>query len=299
MNIFEKTLKFNLKYRKVLFVAICVLFTAGLSFLITKAGDLNPSAPPGSTMHTLDEIYTLINSKELTPISCTCGSNDCMVLVGNFCIDKYETSVWSSSSGGTQYGASSDNYPCSDNGNDCSSAAANPIYARSISGVTPSRYITWFQAAQACANVGKHICTDSQWQVAAAGTPDPGATGTPPNCNISGSAPTTTGGGTSCLSNWGTENMIGSLWEWVADWYGRGTNTTANSATYGSDYQYYTYPTANQGSGANMNAAALRGGTWYSGSGAGVFAVFLNDAPSSSGSRRWLSLLPLRGLSLI
>jgi hypothetical protein len=87
-------------------------------------------------------------------------SKDIMVKVGPICVDKYEASVWSTATGGeqsTQYGISSDNYPCSDNGNDCSST--NPIYARSEAGVTPSNWITWFQAQQACAMSGKHnVC---------------------------------------------------------------------------------------------------------------------------------------------
>jgi len=310
----------NTKHYKIIFGITCVITTAIAGFLISRAGSLNPSNPPAynpptytmvtlediycgltgctptsygidspgnptPTMYTLEQIYVAAQAiaQGTSPIIFNCPSGMVKIAgVGKvFCIDKYEASVWSSSTAGTQYGASSDNYPCNDNGNDCPKAAAHPIYARSTSGVTPSAYITWFQAAQACANVEKHLCTDPEWQVAAAGTPDPG-TGTPPNCNVSGSGPTTTGAGTNCLSSWGTENMVGSLWEWTADQYGRGTNTTANNAAYGSDYQYYTAPTAYQGGGANMNAAAFRGGSWYDGSGAGVFAVSLLNAPSDS-----------------
>ena len=55
-----------------------------------------------------------------------------MVRAGPVCIDKYEASVWDSGAGtGTQYGAATDNYPCSDTGNDCSdpAQAAKKIYA--------------------------------------------------------------------------------------------------------------------------------------------------------------------------
>ena len=79
-----------------------------------------------------------------------------MVAVGPVCVDKYEASVWSDAAGtGTRYGASADDYPCSDNGNDCPTR----IYAVSRDRVTPSRFITWFQAQQACANVGKRLLT--------------------------------------------------------------------------------------------------------------------------------------------
>ena len=53
------------------------------------------------------------------------GSGDVMVSAGAVCVDKYEVSVWSSPTGGTQYGATADDYPCNDNGQDCTA-----IYAR-------------------------------------------------------------------------------------------------------------------------------------------------------------------------
>ena len=60
--------------------------------------------------------------------------------------------------------------PCADNGQNC----ADDIFAVSLAGVTPSARITWFQAQAACANAGKRLPTNAEWQVAVAGTPDPG-----------------------------------------------------------------------------------------------------------------------------
>lgn len=214
-------------------------------------------------------------------------SGDVMVAVGSWCVDKYEASAWSTQTGGTQYGGASDTYPCNDNGQDCGSGAANPIYARSVSGVTPSRYITWFQANIACFNSGKELLPNHVWQAAAAGTVDPGSTGTPPSCNISGTGPTTTGGGTSCLSTAGAENMIGSLSEWVADWGTSGAGTSAAYGTkvevdltlsgYNDDGQWniggYSY--TNYGSFGWIQGqvpAVFRGGHWLNGADAGVFA---------------------------
>ena len=77
------------------------------------------------------------------------GCTDDMVRVGPVCIDKYEASVWDTAAGtGTQYGALSDDYPCSDTGNDCSDPLllAKKIYVVSRVGETPSTRITWFQA---------------------------------------------------------------------------------------------------------------------------------------------------------
>jgi len=219
---------------------------------------------------------------------------DIMVAVGPWCVDKYEASAWSTPTGGTQYGAASDDYPCADTGQDCAAGAANPIYARSVSGVTPSRYITWFQANLACVNAGKELLPNALWQRAAAGTVDPGTTGTAPNCNISGSGLTTTGAGTSCQSSWGAQDMIGSLWEWTAQWMPAGTNYT-NSGSDGT--QYNNWPTGYGGDGTfnvggrafdgsvwvnGVPAAVVRGGGWSDGANAGVFAFSANNAPSSS-----------------
>ncbi len=175
-----------------------------------------------------------IDGSQLTGIegggggSGTCANpgnpDDIMVQVGDYCVDKYEATVWSSVlADGTQYGASADDYPCSDDGSSCL-PAGTPIYALSLPGFAPSASITWFQASAACANSGKHLISNAEWQAAVAGTPT-GGYGSPPNCNVGLEAPTTTGGGTSCLSAWGVENMVGSLWEMVAEWEDGDTET--------------------------------------------------------------------------
>jgi hypothetical protein len=199
-------------------------------------------------------------------------ANDVMVPVGPWCVDKYEASVWSSRTGGTQYGASSDNYPCNDNGQDCSVGAANPVYARSVVGVTPSRYLTWLQAQAACINSGKELLPNSIWQQAAVGTPDPGASGTAPNCNVSGGSPTTTGAGTNCVSAHGVMDMIGSLLEWVADWgaYVAESGEWAWNGDVASRSLQIVGPNG-----------LLRGGHYANGASAGVFAINGGLPPTS------------------
>ncbi len=244
------------------------------------------------------------------------GSDYCpsdSVLVGNVCVDKYEASVWSNAAGGTQYGASSDDYPCNDNGQNC--ASTNKIYARSETGRTPSANLTWFQASAACRNSGKRLLTSAEWTEAANGTPDPGATGTAPNCNVSGSGPTTTGAGTSCLSAAGAENMIGSLWEWVAEWGTAGAGASNAMATmvqvdgtgtgYNDDGQWnvggnsYTNYAAPAGWIAGQVPAVVRGGGWGDGAAAGVFTFAADDAPSVwSGSIGFRCGRPLKSVIL-
>jgi formylglycine-generating enzyme required for sulfatase activity len=215
-----------------------------------------------------------------------------MVPVGSICIDKYEASVWSKppkSDGrprGTQYGVDGPDYPCSVNGNDCS--GTNPIYAASVPGLVPSSEITWFQAAQACANVGKRLPTNAEWQTAAAGTPDPGDDGVT-TCNTDDLAPglTATGSRKSCVSNWGAYDMVGNVLEWVADWFEGSddpfapSNGTAGD-DFGDDFMVGVNPTQNQGSGTNFPAALVRGGRYNGGTGAGVFSLNAHFAPSNA-----------------
>ncbi|GEM_PF-2875533 len=121
--------------------------------------------------------------------SCDRGtSNDVMIAVGSWCVDKYEASVWSAADGtGTQYFADSStaggdyfyvnsaNRPASFNRD---GSGTSPVFAVSKPDVFPARGITWFQAAVACMNSGKVLIPDSVWQMAALGTVDPATSGT-------------------------------------------------------------------------------------------------------------------------
>jgi formylglycine-generating enzyme required for sulfatase activity len=130
--------------------------------------------------------------------------NDVMVKVGSVCIDRYEASIWDAPTGGNQITGP---IPCDRNGQDCTS-----IYARSVPGVTPATHISWFQAQQALANSGKRLPTNAEWQMAVAGTPDS------TDCNVSTGSVANTGANAACVSNWGVNDMVGNLGEWVADW---------------------------------------------------------------------------------
>ncbi len=213
-----------------------------------------------------------------------------MVAVGDVCVDKYEASVWSEPNGGGQYGASVDDYPCLDNGQNCATDG-HEIFARSVVGVTPSRFITWFQAAQACANVGKHLVTNAEWQMAAAGTPDDSD-----SCNVLTDGTEQTGSRTECVSTRGAFDMVGNLWEWTANWFvaglswqdGNGDETMPwPDDTYGNDTTLNVNGKARNGSGHFANglpAVARRSRAWMGGPGAGVFAMSLDYGPSESAS---------------
>jgi formylglycine-generating enzyme required for sulfatase activity len=200
-----------------------------------------------------------------------------MVKAGSVCIDRYEVSVWSSPTGGTQYGASSDNYPaaCTDTGQGCRAGTSGQIYARSVAGVKPSRFITWFQAQEALANSGKRLPSNAEWQQAVAGTPDSTA------CNVSTNNLANTGANAGCISNWGANDMVGNLDEWVADWVPASTGCVlwGNNGDFSSDDSMCL-------SGASTTATApgapIRGGFFNGTTGAGPFFVAANNSPPSS-----------------
>ena len=229
---------------------------------------------------------------------------DEMVRVGDFWVDRHESSVWQNPDcSGTQYGATTtDDYPTGfpDNGN-----WTTPVYACSVPGVTPSRRITWFQSQQACSASGKSLCSNQQWQAAAGGTYDPGIFDGDGggSCNtmsgggfprVTGAAGSTPASSTSCISAWGAEDMVGNLREQAGDWYvagpdwvtGGGQDASPWPPGYGDDLTWNLNGWANSGI-ANENglpAAAHRGG-WYSrGDGAGVFSMYLTYGPSATSS---------------
>jgi len=316
-----------LGYQAVLFAVPLVGFQDGA---VLTSQDLNDN------FNSLNDAVTNIESA----VACKGNSpDDIMVKVGPICVDKYEASVWQNADGtGLLYGASAapesgllrpaDDYPCNDNGNDCSKNGANAIYAFSKANVIPSRYATWFQAQQACLNSGKRLLTNAEWQMVAAGTPDP-TTITQPEfndaivladlrnkarVNPSGAGddgvttcstitslgaqflgdgtsnfkrgaflPVPTGSRSACVSNWEVNDMIGNLWEWVADWVpGIGALSAPSNELYAHDTIASTTAAGSQGSGLNFPAAIYRGANGRDWIASGVFAYAAARAPSDS-----------------
>jgi subtilase family serine protease len=167
----------------------------------------------------------------------TCPADS--VLSGTGCMDKYEASVWRvpnattnqalvakiqqgtatvaslMAGGATQLGDGANDYaPCEGSGRSC----ANGIYAVSVPDVRPSVFLTWFQAQQACANAGKRLPSNAEWQAAVAGTRDPGPDDGATDCNTASGRRIRTGSRSGCVSAVGAFDMVGNVTEWVADW---------------------------------------------------------------------------------
>jgi len=174
---------------------------------------------------------------------------DDAVAVGRLCVDKYEASVWSKPPGGedpgTQYGVASDDYPCAKNGQDC-----DRIYAASRAGALPSEYATWFQAQQACANVGKRLLTNAEWQMAVQGTPDAGPDDREADCNTdsagTGFTKVPAGSRQRCVSIYGARDMVGNVMEWVADWVPFSDTTCPGWGSFSDDQMCFTGAVTNK-----------------------------------------------------
>ena len=149
--------------------------------------------------------------------------------VGHECLDKYESSVWTidppdaaslkklrklaesgnttlakvtAIAGAVQVGATSDDYDpgCPDDGAGCTD-----YFAFSLSGVTPSTWMTQIQAIALCRNSGKGLPDNATWTAGALGTPDPdpGTDNGTTDCNVDSSGVVDTGSRADCVSDAG------------------------------------------------------------------------------------------------
>ncbi len=270
---------------------------------------VNNDCPSGYSRDTSDPAIT--PTMRLCVRAVTTGGRDEVVRVGSgasaFWIDRYEASVFNAA--GSHFGATDDTYPnLLKNGQWATPTQRSPpLLAQSRRGVPPSRYITWFQASEACRASGKRLPTGNEWFAASQGTIDPSdaSDGRGGDClTLSATGPRSTGrmsGGMSvwgqCISVWGAEDMIGNVSEYTGDWHaGLGTvdglaptdppGTTGwplDGNLYRGDGTHNIDSSAYPGGGGRRTgipAVEVRGGGWISRTRAGVFALELGNAPS-------------------
>lgn len=224
------------------------------------------------------------------PASAKCPVDS--VAVGPLCVDKYEASVWEIDStkkslikrvqkgsikaeadltggGGTQHGIASADYgsACPASGEGCSD-----MYAVSIPGVKPSRYISWLQAQQACTNSGKRLLTNAEWQAAASGTPDGATDDGVQSCDSNSGDTVNTGSRSLCVSTRGAYDMVGNVIELVADWADVASSCTTWSQV-GLGNNLSCFGGDGTTSDRRLPAAIVRGGTYNNLGSAGVLMI--------------------------
>jgi formylglycine-generating enzyme required for sulfatase activity len=224
------------------------------------------------------------------------------VKAGSVCIDKYEASVWQippnarlikkvqngtvtsadlTAGGATQISPAHSCSPAFPATFPANGQWTEPLYAMSIPGVQPTACITWLQAQQACGNSRKRLPTNAEWQLAVAGTPDPGPDNGTTDCNtFAAGTVINTGARSSCVSNWGAFDMVGNVDEWVADWVPLSTNCVG-WGSFSNDRQCLAGADTSSTDGPG---ALLRGGNGGSGTGAGPLSITGFYEPSSNGS---------------
>ena len=118
------------------------------------------------------------------------------------------------------------------------------------------------------------------------GTPDPGTDDDNADCNIFptvGGDPVDTGSRSNCVSDMGVFDMVGNLYEWVADWIQDNDDvdgTASSSAVFGNDESFGIDEAFPEGNG--FPGALRRGGGFNNGVGAGVFALDASGGPALS-----------------
>jgi hypothetical protein len=223
------------------------------------------------------------------------------VVAGTVCVDRWEASLWRvpnatgvnaklvkrirqgkatyaqlAAAGALLLGIPADNYaPCADDGTGCSD-----VFALSLPGIKPSAYLTWFQAKAACANAGKRLPTNAEWQAAAIGTPDPGGDNGTTDCNTSSVVTAVnTGSRSACVSKRGAFDMVGNLWEWVEDRLPRSTGCGSWGATVSATGDLQCLAGA---ATSGEPGALLRGASFVNTGNAGPLSIAGDQPPSAS-----------------
>lgn len=166
---------------------------------------------------------------------------------------------------------------------------------QSVAGASPWTNVPQHQAELLCARAGKRLPSNAEWYRAAMGSPDTAAAGCALN-RPNDSHPRVTGN-SRCVSSAGVEDMVGNVWEWVAETTLDGTfyhrtlppeGFVAEVAADGVASQTSAEPQITFNGDAffidsNGVRGMIRGGFWGMAEKAGIYAVNASIPPSFTG----------------
>jgi formylglycine-generating enzyme required for sulfatase activity len=164
----------------------------------------------------------------------------------------------------------------------------------------PWRFVTMTQAEQACSRAQKRLPTANEWYKASLGTPDQNSGWTEESCNVAhnrADGVSKTASGMRCISDAGAYDMVGNVWEWVAEtvdkgvWDGRVlpmTGFVQGVDVHGIAYTTESAQVENFGNDrfwldSGIYAGVMRGGYYNSQGQAGLFSTYAASPPTFSG----------------
>ena len=97
------------------------------------------------------------------------------------------------------------------------------------------------------------------------------------NASVNAASLANTGANGGCVSAWGANDMVGNLYEWVADWDEQADSCGNWGPTYGTDITCL-----GDGTPSRFPSALQRGGAFSDNTDAGPFALDATSPPSGS-----------------
>jgi formylglycine-generating enzyme required for sulfatase activity len=221
-------------------VGVALLFALKPTSTTVYAGAKPPAPPPrdASPRSPAEHAKTSTNSAHEGTANSECASD--MARVGSACIDRYEASLLRRNEDGALVPHPNYERP-----------TGATFVAQSKAGVRPQGYVSQLEAASACENAGKRLCSLTEWYRACRGDKNTlfpyGPTYVTGRCNVNkphllsilhGNDPRAwkyddgfndpeldrrdgflaeTGAYKECVSTGGVYDLVGNLHEWVAD----------------------------------------------------------------------------------